>query len=246
MTDMLTRTKTFWDEDAGDYDRIPQHYPTHQAEWAAWAATVRRLLPPAPARVLDAGAGTGFLSIICARLGHEVTATDLSSGMLAELRRKADDENLDVETVQCPADDIPPTRFDVIVERHLLWTLADPTATLRTWREGVPGAQLVLFESLWGDAADPKEAICVSGRKLYRRLRGESPNHHAEYPPDVRRRLPLGNGTPPATLLRMLQSSGWRNPRLERIADVEWASRLGLGRIEYWMGVTPSFALSAE
>ncbi len=246
MTDMVTTTKAFWDEDAGHYDRIPQHYPTHDAEWAAWAAAVRRLLPEPPARVLDAGAGTGFLSIICARLGHEVTATDLSSGMLAELRRKSDAEGLDIATVECPADDVPNGAFDVIIERHLLWTLADPTATLRTWREGVPGARLVLFESQWGDAADPKEAICVYARKWYRRLIGESPHHHAEYPADVRRQLPLGNGTPPATLLRMLEASGWRNPKLERIADVEWASRLALGPLAYWMGVTPRFALSAE
>ena len=246
MSDMLSQTRNWWTEDAPHYDGIPQHYPSTQVELAAWSAAVRRLLPDPPARVLDAGAGTGFLSLICARLGHRVTAVDLSSGMLAELRRKVDEEGLEVETVEAPADDIPTTGFDVIIERHLLWTLPDPTATMRRWREAAPGARLVLFESLWGDAVDPTEAIWVSGRKLFRRLKGTPSNHHAEYPPSVRRRLPLGNGTPPEVLIEMLLAAGWRNPRLERLADVEWAARIGLGQIDYWMGVTPRFALSAD
>lgn len=246
MNDILDRTRTWWTDDAKNYDGIPQHHPSTRIELAAWAAAVYRLLPPAPARVLDVGAGTGFLSLICARLGHTVTATDLSPGMLEELRRKAREEELDVEIVECSADDIPTTGFDVIIERHLLWTLPDPSATMRGWREAAPGAKLVLFESMWGDAVDPTEAIWVSGRKLFRRLRGTPSNHHAEYPPDVRRRLPLGNGTRPEVLVDMLLTAGWRNPRLERMADVEWAARIGLGQIDYWMGVTPRFTLSAE
>jgi len=50
---------------------------------------MRRLLPEPPASVLDVGAGTGFLSLLLAGQGYDVTAVDLSPGMLGQLRGKA-------------------------------------------------------------------------------------------------------------------------------------------------------------
>jgi SAM-dependent methyltransferase len=44
---------------------------------------------PAPASVIDFGAGTGRLALPLAKAGYRVTAIDASPAMLAELRRKA-------------------------------------------------------------------------------------------------------------------------------------------------------------
>src|SRR5436309_8764768 len=41
------------------------------------------LLPPPPARVLDCGCGTGWLSHFLARRGYDVVATDVSPGAIA-------------------------------------------------------------------------------------------------------------------------------------------------------------------
>ncbi|MYV98228.1 class I SAM-dependent methyltransferase [Streptomyces sp. SID3343] len=46
-------------------------------------------LLPAPARVLDAGCGTGRVAIELARQGHEVVGVDLDASMLAEARAAA-------------------------------------------------------------------------------------------------------------------------------------------------------------
>jgi ubiquinone/menaquinone biosynthesis C-methylase UbiE len=40
------------------------------------------LLPPPPARVLELGCGTGWLSVMLARRGYEVVARDISPGMI--------------------------------------------------------------------------------------------------------------------------------------------------------------------
>src|SRR5262249_14917292 len=47
-------------------------------------------------------------------------------------------------------------RFDVVLCRHLLWTLPDPGAALRRWAGLLrPGGQLVLVEGRWAaDTAD--------------------------------------------------------------------------------------------
>lgn len=48
------------------------------------------VLPPAPARLLDLGAGTGWLSCLLACAGYTVTATDISPDMVELQRRNAD------------------------------------------------------------------------------------------------------------------------------------------------------------
>jgi len=80
------------------------------------------------------GAGTGFLSLLLATQGYEVTAADFAPGMLARLRAKAADLGLDIKTVQTDATRPPAGGFDAVVERHLVWTLPDPGPPRVCWR----------------------------------------------------------------------------------------------------------------
>jgi SAM-dependent methyltransferase len=204
-----------------------------------------------------AGAGTGFLSLIAARLGHRVTALDLSSAMLGRLRAKAAADGLEVATVLGSATE-PPTAgpapggaeggpgagFDVVIERHLVWTLPDPSQALAAWRAVAPGGRLVLIESLWGQV-DPIERRRADARRLLHRLRRAAPEHHAEYGDDLRRALPFGTGTRPDRLVETVAGAGWVAPRVRRLRDVEWAERSELGPAERLLGVTPRFAVVA-
>jgi len=236
--------RRFWDDDAPTYDDAPGHKPRSPAVLAAWTAAVAHLLPAAPARVLDCGAGTGFLSLIAARLGHDVTALDLSEGMLARLGAAADAEQLRVQVVVGPAE-LPPADFDAVMERHLLWTLPDPVAALRAWRAAAPAGRLVAFESLWGDA-DPLERLRGRGREWLRRARGGAPDHHGAYPEAVRASLPWGSGTSPRRVTEAVAEAGWRTARLVRLRDVEWASTAELPLPERLIGVAPRFAVVAR
>lgn len=236
--------RKYWDADAATYDNAPNHRPTAAAEQAAWATALVRLLPPAPARVLDCGAGTGFLSLIAARLGHRVTAVDLSSQMLARLRTYAEAETLDIDIIEGPADDPPPGPWDAIVERHLLWTLPDPLATLRAWRKVAPMGRLVLVEGIWG-RVDPIESLRASGRRALRRLSGAADDHHGSYFPDITAALPLSGGTDPSALVNLVTEAGWPQPRFERLRDVEWAARVSLPGAQRLLGVSPRFVISA-
>ncbi|MGH9090698.1 MAG: class I SAM-dependent methyltransferase [Acidimicrobiales bacterium] len=237
--------RRYWDEDAATYDDAPQHRPHDPLVLAAWTAALARLLPPEPAAVLDCGAGTGFLSLLAARLGHRVTALDLSTGMLERLRRSAAAEGLEVDVVVGPANEPPSAGFDAVVERHLLWTLPDPRGALRAWREAAPGGRLVLVESLWG-AVDPVERVRSGARQALRRLRGTAPEHHASYPPALRGALPLGTGTPPGRLVELAEGAGWHRPQVARLRDVEWAERQAMPLPERLVGVAPRLAVTAS
>jgi len=240
---MLDEIRRFWDDDAATYDDAPGHHPRSPAVQAAWTSAVAALLPPAPARVLDCGAGTGFLSLIAARLGHRVTALDLSGAMLERLRDAAGAEGLRIDVVEGPAEE-PPPGFDAVMERHLLWTLADPGAALAAWHRAAPGGVLVAVESMWG-AADRLEALRSPLRRALRRWRGTPDDHHGPYPSEVRASLPLGAGTAPRDVTRLVGRAGWPTPRLVRLRDVEWAAALELPLPERLVGVAPRFAVVA-
>ena len=240
---LLDDIRRFWDDDAATYDRSPGHRPRSPAVIAAWTAALEHLLPPAPARVLDCGAGTGFLSLNAARLGHRVTALDLSPHMLDRLQASAAAEGLSVEVVTGPADE-PPSGFDAVIERHLLWTLPDPVGALRAWRAAADHGRLVVFESVWG-RVDPVEAFRSRGRDWLRRRRAGPPDHHGPYPDAVRAALPLGSGTHPRAVASMVTEAGWANPRLARLRDIEWAATLDMDPFERLFGATPRFAVTA-
>ena len=157
--DLENDVRAYWDVDSATYDRSAGHNPKTRLELAAWAAALRRLLPPPPARVLDVGAGTGFLSLLMAREGYGVTALDLAPGMLAELSAKARVRGLEVSVVEANAADPPRDGFDAVVERHVVWTLPDPKAALEAWREAAPEGRLLLFESIWGTNASAEEQL---------------------------------------------------------------------------------------
>lgn len=236
--------RRYWDLDAATYDRWREHGAWSPGERGAWAAALSQLLPPAGAKVLDVGAGTGFLSLTAARLGYEVTALDISAGMLARLQQTAAAEGLHVETVCGPAHAPPPGPFDAVMERLVLWTLPDPDLALAAWRR-VGAARLVAFEGLW-TGRDYVEGLRRRARELLRRARRLPPEHHAPYPSELCAALPLVSDVSPNALVELIEAAGWRSAQLLRLRDVEWARQLALSPLDRLAGVTPEYAITAQ
>src|SRR5919206_907356 len=96
MSEIHDRIRDWWNADADVYDLAPSHAASDPVEAAAWRAALEGALPPSPSRVLDAGAGTGAMSLLAAELGHAVTALDLAPAMLERARAKASERDLDI------------------------------------------------------------------------------------------------------------------------------------------------------
>jgi ubiquinone/menaquinone biosynthesis C-methylase UbiE len=223
MTDVHDELRAWWNRDAATYDHSPSHGLSDPVEAAAWRAAIAEALPPSPARVLDAGAGTGSISLLAAELGHDVTALDLSEGMLRQAERKAEERGVELTIVHGPAHEPPDGPFDAVIERHMIWTAPDPVAILRAWRAVVsPGGRLVLLEGSWGSDG-PLDRLRDRLADLVRRAYRIPHDHHDEYRPELWAQLPLANMSDPRQLLEALTEAGWRGARLRRLRDVEWA-----------------------
>jgi SAM-dependent methyltransferase len=234
--------RLYWDVDARTYDRWSEHGAWSPGERAAWAGALAQLLPPPGARVLDVGAGTGFLSLAAARLGYEVTALDISPGMLSRLEHAAHEENLAIEIVCAPAHKPPDGPFDAVIGRLLLWTLPDPAEALAAWRQVTRGP-LVAFEALRG--RDYVEGLRRRARRALWRTRRLPPEHHRTSP-EIRAALPRVGDVSPSGFVSLIEAAGWRWPELVRLRDVEWARLLALPPLDRLAGVTPEYAIRAR
>lgn len=236
----------FWDVDAATYDNSPSHHPQRPLEQAAWAASLRRLLPAPPATVLDMGAGTGFVSLLLAAQGYQVTAADFAPGMLARLKAKAAERGLDIQAVETDAMHPPAGSFDAVVERHLIWTLPDPDGALAAWHAVARAGRLVLIEGSWsGRGTSGADQLRLRARVLVNLIRKPASDHHDHYTARMNAALPYPGGLTPDQAVAMVEASPWGRARIERLRDVEWAVKEGLGPLDSLLGTHPRWAVVA-
>jgi SAM-dependent methyltransferase len=164
----------YWDEQAAAFDSEPDHGLRDPAVRAAWERLLRARLPPAPARVLDLGCGTGSLAVLLAEAGYDVQGLDFSARMVAAAEAKARQAGVAASFHQGDAADppFPAASADVVLDRHVLWALPDPDEALRRWTGLLaPGGRLVLVEGRWSTGAGLPADV---GRELVLRHRREA------------------------------------------------------------------------
>jgi SAM-dependent methyltransferase len=160
-TGVQNRITAFWTAVAPYYGSDPSNVPGREsAEYSAWIRAIEQLLPSQPSDVLDVGTGTGFVALIASQLGHRVTGLDLSVAMLAEARLHAEgrDASIVFKTGDAVAPPLDEESLDVIICRHLLWTLREPQVALINWRRLLrPGGRVVVIDGFWSVQARPEE-----------------------------------------------------------------------------------------
>ncbi len=95
--------RQFYDHLAGNYDRMTGLEKRFAAERPAFRALVDSY---GIRSAVDAGAGTGFHTLLLSELGVAVTAVDLSSAMLEALRANARERHVEARTIQSSFEDL--------------------------------------------------------------------------------------------------------------------------------------------
>jgi SAM-dependent methyltransferase len=150
----ITEASMDWDAAAASFDDEPDHGLRDPEVRRAWASRLRSWLPERASDVLDLGCGTGSLSLLAAEQGHRVTGVDRSPAMVGLARAKLAGRDAAFLLGDAAAPPVGEERYDVVLVRHVLWTLPDPGRVLRHWRGLLrPGGRFVLVEGVWGATA---------------------------------------------------------------------------------------------
>lgn len=145
--------RNYWDYRSGSYNNegIEQSEERRKA-WKAMLSTAiegKRGL-----NVLDVGTGPGFLALLFAEMGNEVTAVDLSHNMLEKARKNASKKSLNINFLHGDAENLqlPDSHFDIVVNRYLLWTLPDPGKALMEWKRVLKdGGTIIAIDGDWNE-----------------------------------------------------------------------------------------------
>ncbi|SDI42773.1 class I SAM-dependent methyltransferase [Nonomuraea jiangxiensis] len=150
-----------WDAAADTFDEEADHGLRDPAVRAAWSARLAGWLPDGPLDVLDLGCGTGSLALLLAEQGHRVVGVDLAPRMVARARAKLAGTGASVLVGDAARPPVGDRRFDVLLARHLLWTVPAPGAALSRWTGLLrPGGRLVLVEGRWSTPANVTPGGC--------------------------------------------------------------------------------------
>jgi SAM-dependent methyltransferase len=140
-----------WGRRAPGFDADFGHSIRTAAERAAWDRILDLVVGGrGTLDALDVGCGTGFLSLELAGRGHRVTGIDFAPQMLAEARKKAAAQGVAVRFEEGDAEQLPFAEgsFDLVMTRHVLWTLPHPEQAIDEWiRVLRPGGRLAAMDS---------------------------------------------------------------------------------------------------
>lgn len=148
--------KAYWSERAATFDTQPGHEIFSESERQAWQRLIARHLGPGEGRTaLDLATGTAVVAHLMDDLGYAVTGMDWSDAMLerAAAKAKARGRQITFLLGDAEATMMPDDAFDVIITRHLVWTLVDPPAAFAEWRRVLkPNGKLLVID---GDFVNP-------------------------------------------------------------------------------------------
>lgn len=228
--DLRDEISDYWSDRAATFDMDPGHKIADGAERAAWKGLFRRHLGEAGGRrLLDLASGTGEIAMLCHELGYRVTGLDWAEPMLLRARAKAAAAGASITFLQADAERtmLPSASQDVIVTRHLVWTLVDPVASFAEWfRILAPGGQLLIVD---GDFVSKGRVHRLLARLLgltHRPVEGGMPDRHA----DILSRVHFSSGARATEVAQLLEQAGFREVTVDtRLGAIHKAQAAGLG-----------------
>ena len=153
-----TLNKEYWLGRAAGYSEVNKEELEgiqHQT-WKEYLCNqIRERYPnrqPSEISILDVGAGPGFISIILAEEGYQVTAFDFAESMIEEAKSNAAGLADKVTFVQGDAMKLPfaDESFDVVFSRNLTWNLPHPDKAYADWLRVLrKNGLLLVFDANW-------------------------------------------------------------------------------------------------
>jgi ubiquinone/menaquinone biosynthesis C-methylase UbiE len=220
--------RDYWSERAGTFDQSVGHEIFSYAERRGWQRLIRKHLGEGQGRrALDLACGTAVISHLLHDLGFSVTGLDWSDTMLALARAKAETRKADIRFITGDAENTleQPGTYDVITNRHLVWTLVDPPAAFREWFSLLkPGGKVLIVDGNMGKVTWVKGLQAFWARKTGKEASGPLSADMAERLRDIRTRVYFSGQMPASAVAGLLEEAGFENIVIDRkLTDIHWA-----------------------
>ncbi|WP_102959504.1 class I SAM-dependent methyltransferase [Mangrovicella endophytica] len=226
--------REFWSDRAATFDESVGHEIFSEAERRGWQRLIRKHLGAGSGRAaLDLACGTAVISHLMHDAGFRVTGLDWSDAMLARARAKARERGADIRFISGDAENTmePAESYDVITNRHLVWTLVDPRAAFREWFSVLkPGGKVLIV-----DGNMRRETWVKALQALWTKLSGKAPTS-AMSPEMLARhqsiwsRVHFAEGMPAEAVVALLHEAGFENVVVDRnLTDIHWAQARKMG-----------------
>jgi ubiquinone/menaquinone biosynthesis C-methylase UbiE len=220
--------REFWSERAATFDQSVGHEIFSDAERKGWHRLIRTHLGDGAGRkALDLASGTGVISHLLNDLDYEVTGADWSEAMLEQARAKAKKRGADIRFIMRDAENTmePRDAYDVITNRHLVWTLVDPPAAFAEWFAVLkPGGKLLIVDGNMG------KKTWVAGLSAFlAKLTGKPAKAHMspkmqERHKLIRSQVYFADQMPAEAVVKLLTDVGFVDPVVDRnLSDIHWA-----------------------
>lgn len=204
-----------WNQESNFYDSHVSHGMKSDEEKKLWMeAFSTRVKNDTQLQVLDVGCGTGAMGLIFAEMGHTVEGIDLSEGMMDVGRKKAADMHLAMNFSSGDAEHPPfdDRKFDVIVNRHLLWTLPNPDTAISSWfRVLKPNGTLLVIDGVWDDGSRLNTVKKKISHKIASLVEAHPHGGKSRYSEEVSSYLPNKGGTSEEKAKEYFENAGFTN-----------------------------------
>jgi len=220
--------RAYWTKRAETFDLSWGHKIRTDSELEAWCGIIAdHGAHRTGDRALELASGTGEVTRALIRMGCTVDAIDLCDTMIERAKSKHIGSAVRFHLGDAENTMMPDDTYDLVVTRHLVWTLTDPASALSDWlRMLKPGRRVVIIDGDWVNASWRARVLKRLSAWLDR-WKGQPALWDQAAHQNIMDRLPYGKGLSLEAVTTLLRRAGFvdiRSGDLSVIRRHQWRS----------------------